>query len=671
MPGLRFTTWNGRVWNSTRVSNIADICGSKWHKELVWIPAMAGPKDLPGLVVLFSRRAELWFVPQAMFDILKADIVVMQETKILRKDLQDDMVLVPGWDVFFSLPKYKKGENVLMSAKYQYFRKYHARTPTAPCRYMHASTAETRTANLPTRLHRLFRRRHLQRPSEPRESLLSGVVDDAVLDSEGRCVILEFPAFILLGVYSPASRDVNRDEFRTRFFEALDVRIRNLIAMGKQVILMGDLNVIRSEMESTNVLESLQKENMTLEEWMSMPTRRLIFEGCVSGPRDEGRETPVLWDLCRSFHPKRLGMNTCWDTKRNPRPANNGSRIDYILCSDGLRGWFTAADIQEGLMGSDHCPVFATLSDLVTITNIAANNTNTAANNTNTTTTTRHGGNQAQASLLDLMNPPGMFEHGQHVRELGPRDVLPLSARLIPAFDGRQSIRDMFSKKARARPIRDAPSAEPTTHACHVAEALDPTPGTNTAEHITSANHPVNSQHFESRRRPSESLALSNQLIRSKSGAGPNVAKPSPSSGSAPAPNPPKQKPSLDSNATHLKDTRSGAASTPNSQKTLNAFFKSVSQLPAASSALDSTPTSHPPHQQQDSSDRVFDPIQNKESWSKLLGKRLVPRCEHAEPCISLVTKKPGVDRSTFVLGLSGPRATKKRGLSGAVAPLS
>jgi exonuclease III len=44
-----------------------------------------------------------------MFEILEADIVVMQETKIQRKDLQDDMVLVPGWDVYFSLPKHKKG----------------------------------------------------------------------------------------------------------------------------------------------------------------------------------------------------------------------------------------------------------------------------------------------------------------------------------------------------------------------------------------------------------------------------------------------------------------------------------------------------------------------------------------------------------------------------------
>jgi AP endonuclease-2 len=49
-----------------------------------------------------------------MFETLETDIVVMQETKIQRKDLSDDMVLVPGWDVYFSLPKYKKGTSKLI-----------------------------------------------------------------------------------------------------------------------------------------------------------------------------------------------------------------------------------------------------------------------------------------------------------------------------------------------------------------------------------------------------------------------------------------------------------------------------------------------------------------------------------------------------------------------------
>jgi AP endonuclease-2 len=50
---------------------------------------------------------------QAMFDTLEADIVVFQETKIQRKDLRDDMVLVPGWDCYFSLPRIKKGSSLV------------------------------------------------------------------------------------------------------------------------------------------------------------------------------------------------------------------------------------------------------------------------------------------------------------------------------------------------------------------------------------------------------------------------------------------------------------------------------------------------------------------------------------------------------------------------------
>lgn len=48
---------------------------------------------------------------EAMFEILEADIVIFQETKIQRKDLRDDMVLVPGWDCYWSLPKHKKGKD--------------------------------------------------------------------------------------------------------------------------------------------------------------------------------------------------------------------------------------------------------------------------------------------------------------------------------------------------------------------------------------------------------------------------------------------------------------------------------------------------------------------------------------------------------------------------------
>lgn len=50
-----------------------------------------------------------------MFDILEADIVCIQELKIQKKDLKDDMVLVPGWDCFCTFPKHRKGTFNLVS----------------------------------------------------------------------------------------------------------------------------------------------------------------------------------------------------------------------------------------------------------------------------------------------------------------------------------------------------------------------------------------------------------------------------------------------------------------------------------------------------------------------------------------------------------------------------
>ncbi len=179
-------------------------------------------------------------------------------------------------------------------------------------------------------------------------------VDAAVLDSEGRCVILEFPAFVLIGVYSPANRDETRDDFRLGFINAFDTRVRNLVAQGKRVVLTGDLNISREEIDTANAEETMRKHGMGGEEYASTPARRLfnqfLFGGKVFGERDEGREKPVMWDVCRGFHEGRKGMFTCWEQKINARPGNFGSRIDYVLCSETMKDWFCESNIQEGLM---------------------------------------------------------------------------------------------------------------------------------------------------------------------------------------------------------------------------------------------------------------------------------------------------------------------------------
>ena len=180
------------------------------------------------------------------------------------------------------------------------------------------------------------------------------VTDFATIDSEGRCVILEFPAFVLIGVYSPANRDEARDDFRLGFLCLLDARVRNLVAIGKRVFLAGDLNISKEEVDTANAESAMRKNNMTNEEYYSTPARRILNQmlddGKVPGQRDSMRSQPVLWDICRGFHLNRKGMFTCWETKVNARPGNFGARIDYVLCSLDMKTWFSDSNIQEGLM---------------------------------------------------------------------------------------------------------------------------------------------------------------------------------------------------------------------------------------------------------------------------------------------------------------------------------
>lgn len=179
-------------------------------------------------------------------------------------------------------------------------------------------------------------------------------IDAATLDSEGRCVVLEFPAFVLIGTYCPAYRDESRDSFRMDFLNALDARIRNLVSLGKRVFVTGDINISKAPIDSAHALEGIRKSTTTEQEFVTSPPRRLfnalLADGMVVGNRENDKEQPVLHDICRSFHPNRAGMYTCWDTRLNTRPGNYGSRIDYVLCSLEMREWFSGSNIQEGLM---------------------------------------------------------------------------------------------------------------------------------------------------------------------------------------------------------------------------------------------------------------------------------------------------------------------------------
>ncbi|KAJ5594451.1 Endonuclease/exonuclease/phosphatase [Penicillium hispanicum] len=478
-------------------------------------------------------------------------------------------------------------------------------------------------------------------------------IDTATLDSEGRCVILEFPAFVLIGVYCPAYRNESRDNFRMVFLNALDARVRNLVSMGKRVLVTGDINIAKTPLDSAHALEDIRKNVTTEEEYISGPSRRLfnalLSDGVVIGEREQGREHPVLHDICRSFHNDRAGMYTCWDTRLNTRPGNYGARIDYVLCSLNMLDWFSESNIQEGLMGSDHCPVYAIIKDQVP-----------------------HGGSTVH--IRDLMNPRGMFQDGERQQEYSSQYILRESGRLLPEFDvqKRRSIKDMFARK----PSSTLLLSKATQSVVENSTTAPPPEGATSSPVTPSGSHPLPADENPkslSRKRPQPPQLTSVKRSRSavsvskaaapgqrtlKGFFGPKSADSMPSNSpetSSRANTPTRHEPaaSLKESGTVL-DAKVTASISPSLETVADApFIKSGD----SSSQLSSSKSN---------ADLVIDPVASKEDWSKLFTKMSVPLCDgHQEPCISLTTKKPGMNlgRAFWICPRPlGPSGEKEKG---------
>lgn len=479
------------------------------------------------------------------------------------------------------------------------------------------------------------------------EQLSEADFDPATLDSEGRCVILEFPAFVLIGTYCPAERDETRTHFRTSFLRLLDARIRNLVKMGKRVVWTGDFNISREEIDTAAAEESMRKNGLDAVEWISTPARRMLNQllvgGKVHGPRDEGRETPILWDICRSFHEGRRGMYTCWETKVNARPGNYGARIDYVVCSHDMKDWFNDSNIQEGLMGSDHCPVYAVLKDTVVVDGI-------------------------EKHILDMVNPPGLFVDGIRQQEWTTKCLLPSSGKLIQEFDKRRSIRDMF---ARTPSLPNAKSTLP--------EIDDGTASTTGMD-----PPPVP---------PSASLSSQDDmktLSKTTSNTSTTTAASTASSKAVNGKRPAKVADAPTSSKRSKTTTQTNSNGLGKGQQSLKGFFAlktppaaaakvepieaDLSQAKAKSGVEDEvtttteivaaatmkTPTTTTPSLEDEAATFTA-----KQTWGKLFSRPIAPECEHSEPCKTMVTKKPGANcgRSFWMCARPlGPSGRQEKG---------
>ncbi|TIB74570.1 DNase I-like protein [Wallemia mellicola] len=177
------------------------------------------------------------------------------------------------------------------------------------------------------------------------------------LDTEGRALCLDYGMFVLINVYCPAEGDESRVKFKKSFHELLFERIRILKEGGRQIILLGDINIAHRAIDHCDGLE-LTRTDIGKMEFETKYTRQWM-DKLVSD------DNSPLVDIMRLFHPTREGMFTCWNQLINARPSNYGTRIDYVLITPGLIPWVKEADIAPSVYNSDHCPVFIDLHDSI------------------------------------------------------------------------------------------------------------------------------------------------------------------------------------------------------------------------------------------------------------------------------------------------------------------
>ena len=160
-------------------------------------------------------------------------------------------------------------------------------------------------------------------------------------DQEGRVITLEYPEFYFVTVYTPNSQnELARLDYRMQWEDVFLDYLKALDAK-KPVILCGDLNVAKEEIDLKNPKTNRRNAGFTDEERDKM--RKLLSSGFT--------------DTFRYLYPDKAGIYSWWSYRFKAREKNAGWRIDYFLVSNRLMEKVTGTKIYTEVMGSDHCPV--------------------------------------------------------------------------------------------------------------------------------------------------------------------------------------------------------------------------------------------------------------------------------------------------------------------------
>lgn len=282
---------------------------------------------------------------QFMFQQLRGDVLCFQEVRTQEKDVPYNMAIVPGYSGYFTFPHMKKGYSGVAIYVKDEIQVFHAED---------GITGWLKSKDYPgmtyKNLEQLDKNASAEDPTMvnniPPHHCIGGYPEDVdeslgkEIDSEGRSVVLDLGFCVVFGLYCPANSLGNKEEYRTNYFRILNQRIINLIIAGREVIVMGDMNVARDLFDSADGLEdyfkkwgrsvpaALSMKSMethhldAVRTWKMSTPERLMFSGWLetneekeSSPAHQDKQArsriPLLHDVCREKHPQKMSMYTC------------------------------------------------------------------------------------------------------------------------------------------------------------------------------------------------------------------------------------------------------------------------------------------------------------------------------------------------------------------------
>ena len=164
-------------------------------------------------------------------------------------------------------------------------------------------------------------------------------------DMESRIVQATAGNLVFASVYVPnGGKDYPA---KIEFVKRLGAWAKGLHEQGRELVLCGDMNIARTEMD---VHPRENKPNLIGQR----PEERELFENTLLGGH--------LVDVGRALDPDNEAMFTWWAPWRNMRQRNIGWRLDYVLASKSIAARAQSCPVLREVGTSDHGPVMMTTS---------------------------------------------------------------------------------------------------------------------------------------------------------------------------------------------------------------------------------------------------------------------------------------------------------------------